>query len=313
MKSLCLFLAIMAFGISTAYSDLSWCPSKKSANSHHSGRLRIASWNLGNLHALNDQSVYPKRGRWPASVKRSSEDYNRIKCYIRMFDPDILAVQEVDGENALKRIIDGDIYNIHVSKRPKGSLNGKQNTGFAFKKGIKVEKLEDLETLDVRGDKKLRYGTQLRISHKDRNFMILSVHMISGCFENDSSGRACTTLFKQLPKLEDWIDIKAKGDEPYIILGDFNRIVNNPNDRFWIEIDDAEPANADLTSVTQNKSISCRDNKYKKFIDHIVFDKRSWNWVEESSFRHITYRQADKDVWDKISDHCPISVDLWVN
>jgi hypothetical protein len=36
------------------------------------------------------------------------------------------------------------------------------------------------------------------------------------------------------------------------------------------------------------------------------------NWVDRSSFPHITYRQADKDDWDKISDHCPVAVELWV-
>jgi hypothetical protein len=35
-------------------------------------------------------------------------------------------------------------------------------------------------------------------------------------------------------------------------------------------------------------------------------------WVDHSSFRQITYRQADKAVWHKLSDHCPVAVELWV-
>ncbi|WP_157679906.1 hypothetical protein [Nitrosococcus watsonii] len=34
-------------------------------------------------------------------------------------------------------------------------------------------------------------------------------------------------------------------------------------------------------------------------------------FVDPSSFRHVTYRQADRPVWDKISDHCPVVVELW--
>jgi hypothetical protein len=34
--------------------------------------------------------------------------------------------------------------------------------------------------------------------------------------------------------------------------------------------------------------------------------------VDRSSFRQITYRQADTAVWAKLSDHCPVLVELWV-
>jgi len=58
--------------------------------------------------------------------------------------------------------------------------------------------------------------------------------------------------------------------------------------------------------------VSCRDNHFTEFIDHVLFDKRAIPFVDRSSFRQITYRQADKADWDKISDHCPIMVELWV-
>ncbi len=44
----------------------------------------------------------------------------------------------------------------------------------------------------------------------------------------------------------------------------------------------------------------------------MVFDKRAWQWVEDSSFHHVTYRAQDRAVWDHISDHCPVVVDLWI-
>jgi hypothetical protein len=66
--------------------QLPWCPDKGSPNPRPGGRLRIATWNIGNLHAVDGQPTFA--GTDP-SVKRFAIDYERIRCYIRMFDPDI--------------------------------------------------------------------------------------------------------------------------------------------------------------------------------------------------------------------------------
>lgn len=121
--------------------------------------MRIATWNLANLHALDGQSTF---GGSDPSEKRFAVDYERIRCYIRLFDPDILAVQEVDGEEALQRVIDTDVYDVHVSSRPKPKgMNGQQNTGFAYKKGLSVQEQPDVQTLDITPDGTLRRGTRI--------------------------------------------------------------------------------------------------------------------------------------------------------
>jgi DDE superfamily endonuclease len=119
-------------------------------------------------------------------------------------------------------------------------------------------------------------------------------------------------LLAQVPVLEGWIDAAAEGPTPFIVLGDFNRRFNQPGDRVWADRDDGEPANADVTALTQEMPISCRDNTFTEFIDHIVVDPRVLRWVDRTSFRHITYGQADKAVWNQISDHCPLLVELWI-
>ncbi len=91
---------------------------------------------MANLHSEHGKSVCT--GNQPSEI-RDTIDYERIKCYVRMFDPDFLAVQEVDGEKALKWVVVTDIYNVRVSSWSKPSgLNGKQNTGFSYKKGLTV-------------------------------------------------------------------------------------------------------------------------------------------------------------------------------
>jgi endonuclease/exonuclease/phosphatase family metal-dependent hydrolase len=294
----------------TVPAELAWCPPKGSPTPLAGGRLRVAAWNLGNLHAKDGESTF---GGGDPSVKRFAVDYERIRCYVRLFDPDILAVQEVDGEEALLRVVDTDVYDVHVSARPKPSdMNGKQNTGFAYKKGLTVQEQPDVQTLDVTTDGTLRRGTRIDVTHNGHTFALMSLHLKSGCVDATSSGSACTTLEKQIPRLEDWIDDAAGGAMPFIVLGDFNRRLNVSGDTVWAELDDAQPANADLTAITENMPISCQENTFIEFIDHIVFDKRAIAFADRTSFRHMTFRQADKPVWDKISDHCPVMVEMWV-
>lgn len=191
--------------------ELAWCPEKGSPNPHPRGRLRIAIWNLGNLHSQNGDTTF---GGPHPSVKRFPIDYMRLRCYVRLFDPDILAVQEVDGEEALQRVVDTDVYDIHVSSRPKpANLNGKQNTGFAYKKGLTLVERVDFEDLDV-SNGSLRHGTRIDATHHGQTFVLMSVHLKSGCFSNNSMGSACTKLFSQVPALEGWIDTAAAGPHP---------------------------------------------------------------------------------------------------
>jgi hypothetical protein len=138
-----------------------WCPLPGVPEPHPSGRLRLATWNLGNLHAQDGQSTYT--GPDP-SVRRTAVDYERLRCYVRLFDPDILAVQEVDGEAALSRIVDLAVYDVHVDDRPRGGLGGQHNTGFAFKRGLTVTRQPDVTALDIRGDGSLRYGARLDVT-----------------------------------------------------------------------------------------------------------------------------------------------------
>ncbi len=168
---------------------------------------------------------------------------------------------------------------------------------------------DHFQNLDV-SNGNLRRGARIDVTFGGQTLKLMSIHLKSGCFSNDSSGSACNDLFRQVPILEGWIDAATDDSKPVIILGDFNRQFNIKGDIVWANLDDSEPAHADLTSVTENMPISCRDNRYTTFIDHIVFDKRSIGIVDRSSFQHFTYRQADRADWGKISDHCPVIVEL---
>ncbi|MDJ0596237.1 MAG: hypothetical protein QNJ72_40705 [Pleurocapsa sp. MO_226.B13] len=143
---------------------------------------------------------------------------------------------------------------------------------------------------------------------------MLSVHLKSGCFtkalEGLGSGRgACDKLSLQVPILEDWIDDRARDGIPFAVMGDFNRRLNISGDDLWQEIDDAEPANSDLTKVTEGRISDCFDGKFPQFIDHIVLDKQSTDWLTPDSFEQKLYNQPLSRE-DFLSDHCAIAVTL---
>lgn len=287
--------------------ELQWCPAKGSPNPPADGRLRLATWNLENLHAQDGQATYgPPR----PSVTRRTLDYRRIRCYVRLIDPDVIAVQEIDGANALGRVVDRDVYNLHVSDRARApNMNGRQNTGFAYKKGLDVTELPDFDALDV-SHGGLRYGTRMSVSYGQARLQLMSVHLKSGCFANTSTGPDCVRLGRQIPVLEEWIDRQSIGPDPFIVLGDFNRRLNEPGDTIWADLDDHQPASADLAAATEGRPVDCRDNRFATFVDHIVFGARSIDFVDRSSFRQVNFRPTDRPFWDVLSDHCPLVVEL---
>ena len=126
----------------------------------------------------------PPCPRWPidlspaeAVAERTATDHERIRCYGPLFDPDILEVREVDGKAALSWVADTDVYDMHVDDRPKGTLNGQQNTGFAFMRRITVARQPDFEALDIRGDGRLRYDAWIDLMHQGWTIRLMSVHL----------------------------------------------------------------------------------------------------------------------------------------
>lgn len=122
-----------------------------------------------------------------------------------------------------------------------------------------------------------------------------------------SNKEACKTLNAQLTELEEWIDARAAEQIPFIVLGDFNRRMDIPDDAFWPEINDAKPPNAELSRITEGQVSNCWAGDYPLYIDHIVFDRIASKWVVDGSFTQLVYTE-EESLKEKLSDHCPISV-----
>ena len=259
--------------------------------------LKIASWNMQWLsNTLNK-----------GQMKRNQNDYQVIAKYAAQLDADIIAVQEVQGKKALKRVFDEQQYNFVVSER-----RGAQRVGFVIRKGISYRRHKDLRALKT--TQGLRHGVDITVKSKDsaNTLRLLAVHLKSGWFKGnyDTSSRdVCQKLKNQIPVLEAWIDQRADDHQPMLILGDFNRRMKT-HEKLWQEIDDSEPVNADLMLHTQGIIAECYNRKYPAFIDHLITGRLSTRFVVNNSFRQYLYSARDRVDFATLPDHCPISLSL---
>jgi endonuclease/exonuclease/phosphatase family metal-dependent hydrolase len=255
--------------------------------------LQLASWNLEWLSSKNDRGP----------VRRRDADYARLAGYAMRLDADVVAVQEVDGEGALRRVFDPGRYAYHLATQHDAQL-----TGFAYRRDLAVLVHPDLEALNVGG---VRVGVDVTVHVNGQPLRLLSVHLKSACFSG-SLGRAkaaCVKLRAQLPVLEAWIDARAAAHEPFVVLGDFNRRLN-ADDPFYRELDDGDPPEADLTLVTEGQPSHCWGGKFPDFIDHMLLSKSVASWQRPGSFSQLEYTTADTVHHGTLSDHCPISIVL---
>jgi endonuclease/exonuclease/phosphatase family metal-dependent hydrolase len=256
-------------------------------------RLRIATWNMQWLAAE------PGRGR----IKRSEADYARLRAQLARLDADVIAFQEVAGPEAALRVVPEADYAVHFSSR-----RDPLRTGFAYRRKLDVDTLPDLAELDVGG---LRHGTQLRIRGGSSELTLLNVHLKSGCWDSYLSSKraACVKLSLQLPILENSIDARARIHEPLMIVGDFNRQFEVP-DEFWRELDDGEPKASDLIRLTEGRRPQCWNAQHPAFIDHLVVTQDAARFVVADSFREWLYEANDPAQKKRLSDHCALSVDV---
>jgi len=294
-------------------------------------RLRIAAWNLEWLIAPEDflglaDHCVPREGSpggrerfIPCDVarefERSNLDFRALARYAETLDADVVALQEVDGPRAARRVFRD--HEFCFTRRP-----GVQNTGFAIRRGLPYRCGEDVTALSLDG--RLRSGAEVILyPGSRREFRLLSIHLKAGCPRRtlDTPSRDCATLAAQVPELERWIDAQAAAGRRFGVLGDFNHDllgVEGPSHNeqgqlrnFWAEIDDGKPAGADLVNVAAGQAfVNCAPaQNYQSYIDFVVLGALLAQWRRPNSFVRLTY-EVDDARQRKLADHCPVGVDL---
>lgn len=267
--------------------------------------LKIASWNMAwltdRLPGADGDAGVP-----PNIYHRTKADYDLVAKYVRRLNADVVAFQEVDGTAVAAKVFDPKVYELHATDEP-----DVQRPGFAVRKGISFQKNPDFVELDVIADqaRSLRRGADITLKVNGQDIRLLAVHLKSGCPRQPlgSGGANCPLLKRQLPILKTWIDQRIAEGTPFIVLGDYNRILADSDD-FWETIN--QGGSAGLRRSTANQTSACWGGKHPQFIDHMVMGGAARFWFSPSTFTVLEYDETAPSFEQKISDHCPQSADF---
>ncbi|MEZ5459531.1 MAG: HAD family acid phosphatase [Steroidobacteraceae bacterium] len=296
-------------------------------------RLRLATWNIEFLlepatHAALASSCTTEGRRLPgaeralpcgvaARLDRGPADLAALRRYAARLDADVVALQEVDGPGAAAQVFPG--HEFCFSTRPH-----LQNNGFAIRAGLPFRCEAEYLPLALPDDSSRR-GVVVTLFPDSRDAItLMSVHLKSGCPAGPLGAPdrpACVTLARQVEPLEQWIDAQASAGRRFAVLGDFNRrfrLERGPArdavgalQQFWPEINDGEPRGATLVDVTRGQPfVGCRPgDRYAEYIDTVLLGQALARDRLKGSFVRQPY-DADDAATRKLSDHCPVGVDL---
>jgi len=291
-------------------------------------RLTIATWNLEWMmrpqvfDALaadcygrdrrppgEDRSIpcdLAPKGRW------SEDDLARLRAFAAALPVDVIALQEVDGEDAARAIFPG--HEFCFTKR-----RHVQNVGFAVRKGLRYRCNRDYEALGLPEDT-VRWGADITVEPgTGREMRLLAVHLKASCNRDPLTTQRddCRLLQRQVPVLEEWIDSRARAKESFGVIGDFNRRFDRERVAardaagaivaLWPEIDDGDPAGADLVNPGETHgALGCANGHGERMpIDYLILGERLAGRLVPGSFRAWAYPAGGR--WP---DHCVISVEL---
>lgn len=260
--------------------------------------LRIASWNLEHLAEANDSGCRP----------RTDDEYEALRAFAERLDADVIAFQEVESAPAAARVFDPEHYAVVIEERPGSGAHpacrgmedhflNRQAVGFAIRRDVAFTRHADVTAIQL-GEPDLRSGVDVSVRlHEGSSIRLLALHLKSGCASGDT-GPNCDALRRQAPLVERWVEERAAAGERFAVLGDFNRRLDGGADAIWSDWDDGTP---DLALAGAGRTPAC-DPRYTQFIDHIII--AGLDAPHAGQFSEWPYEGA------RLSDHCPISVEL---
>lgn len=260
--------------------------------------IKLATWNLDWL--TTRQAGDPQLPR--DVVPKQLNDWLQLRRYAIQLDADIVAFQEVDGPAAAAQVFPPDRFDLYLTDD-----HVVQRVGFAVRHGLAVDRNPDLVALDVQptSPHPLRSGADITLVLPGGRLRLLAVHLKTGCHERRlaSSNRNCETLRRQIPALQGWIAQRRAEGVPFAILGDFNRVMDGPD-----ELLAALNAAAPLARATEGRDSPCWGGN--TFIDHILVGGAARAWMQPDTLKVQVYKETDRSMKDHLSDHCAVSVRL---
>jgi len=266
--------------------------------------VKVATWNIAwlTLRPAGDRDL-------PRDLtRRRDADFDLLRGYVERLAADIVALQEIDGEEAAARVFDPAAYAIHLTDE-----RDIQRPGFAIRRTLRFTANPDLAELDIRAGarRSLRRGADVTVTLPGgAPLRLLSVHLDAGCrdepFGRDAP-RDCEGLQRQAEVIARWAAARRREGVAFAILGDFNRRMDARDDFLRI-LEEAAP----LARPTAGFSSPCWADARggRPFVSHLLFGGAARDWVVERSLAVMVYAERGREYRQRLSDHCPVSARL---
>lgn len=260
---------------------------------------------------------------------------------------DVIAFQEVKSDEVLKKILGIHAGEFDTCTAKHTSF---QSVGFAWRRSLsstlgRCTVYDELaikeEPNDHNSQRTVRPGLTLELSIDGSQLAFLNLHLKSSCANLLPDGKyaphlltdadpACKVLNRQVAPLENWIEQLAKKVPLFVVLGDFNRKLDEEEQQkiapdqvrldgtdptgenktgpigevaskyLWQEISDGSPTLVQVNITTNNTD--CRGFEG---LDHILVSEALFSRQPEklSSLKMPVESRADQVI--ETSDHCP--------
>lgn len=273
--------------------------------------LKLTTWNIEHL-----TFPYDKIGCRP----RTEQEMSELKRYTEKLNSDVVALQEMGSVAAISQLFPEDTWQIFISDRPDSpphncytsdNKSHQIKVAVAVRRGIVVKNVTSLSEFgqEYNGS---RYAIEMVIDSPLGEIKLLNVHMNSGCYVNDyrrSDTQACKSFAGQAPVLDKWIEVQEQSSQPYIVLGDFNHRLAEPNNYLAQALFNNSDSSDSTLENTTAKLIGCH-KKYPAPIDHILVGKGE---VLNSTYTVSVAHYDNMEPSDMLSDHCAVSLELKAN
>ncbi len=276
-----LLLLLLVFGCSET---------KKEVNDPDPENVTIGTFNIAWLgDGIDDR------------IMREEEHYSRIADVISTTGADILALQEVENERAVERVLKYlKDYSYHVSKG-----GGHLNLAVLYKNTVDLEIIGDYNPLIVEKNR-TRPGLLFEAKKGNFDFVVMTVHFKSTSrYDNSPEKRRKSIELrkKQAFRAAEWIEktLEDGSEEDLFIIGDFNDTPNRKKDPSLTVLH----SKAGLRFLTKDMK-SCKYSGWH-VIDHIaVTSSAAQRFKSGTPMMFNVWDAYPHEDADYISDHCPI-------
>lgn len=234
--------------------------------------------------------------------ERASWDYKNLAKVISIINADIVALQEVENEKAIQKVLDYlDGYNYFVAEG-----YGKQNLAILYNNNIELKIVDIYKPLIVE-ENRTRPGLLIYAKKGNFDFYLMNVHLKSTSSFDDTEElrqKSYELRQKQAMVLNQFLDsiLTSQSDRDIFFVGDMNDNPNRKNSNIKFFADD--PKVLFLTSYLR----SCKNPNWDN-IDHIAITPNIEPRLIKTSIRQVnTYELFKPSQAEKISDHCPVVI-----